>query len=73
MLEFDILDVFYEQNLLSPSEKDIMDDVKEQLKCFWQREETQVCERSRDKHILEGDRNTSSSMSWPIKGGEKER
>jgi hypothetical protein len=39
LLEFDILDVFSEQNLLSPAEKNRLQEITRQLNCIWQQEE----------------------------------
>jgi hypothetical protein len=55
MLEYDILDVFSEQNRLSSYEEERMNDIRDQLNVLWQQKAWQ---RSRDRHILEGDRNT---------------
>jgi hypothetical protein len=51
LLEFDILDVFSEKNQLSPAEKNRLQEIKGQLKCIWQQEETKSWQRSRKRHI----------------------
>jgi hypothetical protein len=40
--EFDILDVFCEQNLLSESNKTRLNDIKEELNSIWLHEETKL-------------------------------
>lgn len=56
--EFDILDTFAESCLLSDVEKSRMCQIREELD-FILKQETKAWQRSRDRFIKEGDRNTS--------------
>ena len=59
MLEYDILDMFAESNLLSVPEKDRMSQIRSEIDKILMQEETKAWQRSRDRFIKEGDRNTS--------------
>jgi hypothetical protein len=57
--EYDILDVFLEQNRLDDNDRMHMSQIKMELDLIWRTEETKAFQCSIEKVILEDDRNTA--------------
>jgi hypothetical protein len=59
MEEYDLLDIKSESQILSAEEMSRLNFILNDLKSFWIMEETKAKQRSRDRFILEGDRNSA--------------
>jgi hypothetical protein len=59
MEEYDLLDIKSESQILSVEENSKFNFILNDLKRFWITEKTKAKQRSREKFIIEGDRNTA--------------
>ena len=71
--EFDSLDTKYESGSLLPGEKMKMDDIMRDLEKIWSLEEIKARQRSRDRNVQEGDRNTAYFQAVANQRARKKR
>ena len=69
--ESDVLYVFSEENNLDDGERARLQEVKCELEHIWQMEETKAKQRSRDRFVKEGDRNTTCFQALANKRNRK--
>lgn len=73
MREFETLDVLQESGHLCGEDRNRMQDILDELEGIWRMQETKARQRSRERNIKEGDRNTAYFQAMANQRDRKKR